>query len=85
MLYALIPAAILVGAMKIVEFTIGGHSTAGIWVMIIGFPGDVLGGWIGQWTDSEAASDVAAFLGIWLFWLGLFKAVTAHRHRLSRS
>jgi hypothetical protein len=85
MLCALLPAGVWVGAMKIIEATIGAHSTAGMWGLFIGFPGDLLGIWIGQWTDSGAASYVGAFLGICLFWLGLFKAATALKNRLSRS
>jgi hypothetical protein len=86
MLVALIPASLWVAAMLMIANSGGGpHSTAGIWGLLLGLPGDILGVWIGGWTASDAAFYVAAFLGIWFFWFGLFKATTALRHRLSRS
>lgn len=36
-------------------------------------------------TDSVTAFYVAAFLGIWLFWFGLFKAAISLKHKLKSS
>ena len=85
MLCALIPAGMWAGAMKIIDETKGSHSTAGIWALLLGLPGDMLGAWIGQRTDSDPASYFAAFLGIWLFWFALLKVAVAIKLRLSRS
>ncbi len=85
MCWALIPAGVWAGAMKIIGASVGAHSTAGVWGVIVGFPGDMLGAWIGQWTNSDPAFYAGAFLGIWLFWFGLFKAAVALKHKLRRS
>jgi hypothetical protein len=85
MLCALIPGTVWVAAMIIIGNTIGYHSTAGIWAVLFGFPGDILGDWIGHWTNSELSSYVASFVGIWLFWFGLFKVALAIKHRVSGS
>lgn len=83
-LWALVPAGIWAGAMKIIGDTEGYHSTPGIWGAMIGFPGIVAASWIYQWTNSEPASYLAAFLGNWLFWFALIKVAVVVKHRLNK-
>jgi hypothetical protein len=52
---------------------------------MVGMLGDILGVWAGQMTDSVTAFYVAAFLGNWLFWFGLFKAAITLKHKLKSS
>ena len=84
-LCALVPASAWVGAMSIIEATKGSHFTPGIFGLMVGMLGDILGVWAGQMTDSVTAFYVAAFLGNWLFWFGLFKAAITLKHKLKSS
>jgi hypothetical protein len=83
MLCALIPPSLWVCAMKIIGDSRGFHSTPGIWALLIGLPGDMLGIWVGQLTNSDAVFYVASFAGIWLFWVGFIAAMLAIKHRLT--
>jgi hypothetical protein len=84
-LCALIPASLWVCAMKTIGDTKGFHSTPGIWTGLIGLPGDMLGVWVGQLTNSDTVFYIGSFVGIWLFWLGFITAILAIKHRLARS
>jgi hypothetical protein len=85
LLWALIPVIIWAGALKHVGNTIGYHSTPGIWLSIIGFPGVVVSDWIYHWTRSEPAAYFAALLGNWMLWFGLLKGGVMLKRRLHRS
>jgi hypothetical protein len=69
--------------MKIIGGSTGFHSTPGIWTLIIGMPGDMLGIWVGQFTNSDTVFYIASFVGIWLFWLGVMAGMLAIKHRLN--
>jgi hypothetical protein len=84
MAWALIPAGLWVAAMIVIGQTVGFHSLAGICGEVVGFPGDLLGFWIGDRTVSLSAVYVGSFLGIWFFWFGLFIGAKSFKHLLTR-
>lgn len=47
---ALVIAIAFAGAMAIVLHVYGAHSTLGIWMAVGGFPGTIVGVWIGIWA-----------------------------------
>jgi hypothetical protein len=83
-LWALMPASIWAAAMKHVGETIGYHSTPGIWLALIGFPGVVVGAWISHWTGSDPAGVFVAFVGNWIFCFGVLKATVTLKRRFHR-
>jgi hypothetical protein len=85
LLWALIPVIIWAGALKHVGDTIGSHSTPGIWLLLVGFPGVVVSDWIYHWTRSDPAAYFVALLGNWMLWFGLLNGAVTLKRRLHRS
>ncbi len=85
LLWALIPATIWAGILKHVGDTIGYHSTPGIWLSVIGFPGVVVSDWIYHWTCSDLAAYFVALLGNWILWFALLKGAVTLKRRFHKS
>jgi hypothetical protein len=81
LLCALIPAFLWACAISLIGRGPGFHSTAGIWAMLIGFPGVCVGSWIGFVTSSQTAVFAGMFLGNWFFWFAVIEVFLVLRRK----
>jgi hypothetical protein len=82
LLWALVPVGIWACALKAIDHFYGLNSTPGTWAAYIGSPGMIVGGITIRLIGSESAFYVGVFLGNWLFYFCIIKAVVALRNRL---
>lgn len=85
-LSALLFAIALASALAIVVHVYSPHSTPGIWMMLAGIPGTVVGVWIGLLTrENEFVFYFVAVLVNWAFYVYLAKGLLWLKLKLSHS
>lgn len=62
------------------------HSTPGIWTVLLGMPGVVVGMWIQIYQSDQSRLGIVVLSAIaatnWLFWFSVAKIIAAIRHKL---